>query len=122
MHWQDQRNMILRYATAPANSEVYKQLPQLQADKLKECFKKNNIDDLEAIHKKNKVTKEKELIAAKSRVDTLEGQLQGVEPQDIVTLQEELVEVEKAIYEGLKRQTAYKTQLAEFDHKQKLER
>jgi chromosome segregation ATPase len=91
MHWQDQRNMVMKHVTAPANSEVYKDLPMLQAAALKEAFKKHNVTDLDALHKKNKVTKEKELIAAKATLQTLEGQLNTVVASvDTNVLQEEL--------------------------------
>lgn len=73
--WEEQRAQLLSYVLAPANSEVLKHLPTPQSDKLSELLKKSNINDLEAKHRDNKNKKDKALIAAKSRVETLKERL-----------------------------------------------
>lgn len=91
MPWADQRSMIMSHVTAPANSEVLKGLPNLQAEKLTESFKKKTAAEIEKDNKLNKVNKEKELIAAKATLQTLEGQLNTVAASvDEKDLQEEL--------------------------------
>ncbi len=75
LHWEKQRGMILQYATAPANKEVFKELPKPQSDKLSTLVKKQSLDDLVKIHRDNKNKKEKEHIAAQSRTKTLKEQL-----------------------------------------------
>ncbi|MBO9596764.1 MAG: ATPase [Cohnella sp.] len=80
LHWTKQREMILRYTTPPAKSDVLKQLPDPQANKLAELTKKHSLDDLAKIHggtggQKSKL--EKAHIAAQSRTKTLQEQLAG---------------------------------------------
>jgi hypothetical protein len=107
MHWQDQRNMLFKYVSPPPQSEVLKKLPQLQADKLKAAFKKNSIADLDALHKKNKTSKEREVIAANSRVETLEGQLKGVEVGNIEGLEEERKNLSTELIEHENKHAAF---------------
>lgn len=92
MPWADQRSMIMSHVTAPANSEVLKGLPNLQAEKLTESFKNKTAAEIEKDNKLNKVNKENELIAAKATLQTLEGQLNTVvaSVDEKSTLQEEL--------------------------------
>lgn len=75
MHWEKQRSMLLQYVTAPANKEVFKELPKLQAEKLAELVKKHSLEQLEKIHRENKNKKDKAYIAAQSRTKTLKEQL-----------------------------------------------
>ncbi|CAM3877825.1 ATPase [Cohnella lubricantis] len=83
LHWTKQREMILRYTTPPAKSEVLKQLPSPQADKLADLTKKHSLDDLQKIHggtggQKSKL--EKAHIAAQSRTKTLQEQIDRLPP------------------------------------------
>jgi DNA repair exonuclease SbcCD ATPase subunit len=75
LHWEKQRFMLLQYVSTPANKEVFKHLPPVQADKLAELVKKHSLDDLEKIHRANKTKLEKDHIAAQSRTKTLKEQL-----------------------------------------------
>lgn len=70
-----QRPLLLRYVTAPANKEVFKELPKPQADKLAELVKKRSLEDLYEMHRDNKNKQDKAYIAAQSRTKTLKGQL-----------------------------------------------
>lgn len=78
LHWTKQREMILRYTTAPAKSEVFKHLPVVQAEKLNELTKKHSLDDLQKLHRDQKNKLEKQHIAAQSRTKTLQEQLPPV--------------------------------------------
>lgn len=80
MHWEKQRSMILQYTTAPANKEVFKELPKPQSDKLSTLVKKHSLDDLEKIHRANKTKLDKQYIAAQSRTKTLKEQLDQQAP------------------------------------------
>lgn len=101
LHWEKQRAMVLHYVTAPANREVLKQLPELQANRLGELLKKHSLNDIEQIHKENKKKKDKQYIAAQSRTKTLQEQLsQLTDPkQDIDSLQAELGAIDKQVRE-----------------------
>jgi DNA repair exonuclease SbcCD ATPase subunit len=83
MHWEKQREMLLRYVSPPANKEVFAQLPAAQADKLSELLKKHTLSDLEKIHRENKTKQDKQYIAAQSRTKTLLEQLQRFDGQEI---------------------------------------
>lgn len=111
LHWTKQREMVLSYVTPPAMKEVFATLPVLQKQELEKWFKQHNIDDCEAIHKKNKTQKEKDLIAAKSRVATLE-ESNTAQPYDMDVLLEHLGAVEKQISqaEEAKKAANYATQ------------
>lgn len=76
LKWNEQREMLLKYVTAPANKEVFKHLPDVQSDKLGTLLKKHNLTDIEKIHRDNKNKKDKEYIAAQSRTITLQEQLE----------------------------------------------
>jgi DNA repair exonuclease SbcCD ATPase subunit len=78
LHWEIQRELLLRYVTLPANKEVLKALPEAQAEALN--LKKHNLDDLEKIHKDNKKKQDKAYIAAQSRTKTLKEQLEHYAP------------------------------------------
>lgn len=78
MHWQKQRDMLLQYITAPANKEVLKTLPEVQAKKLADLVKKHSLADLEKIYRDKRVTLDKQRIASQSRVQTLKEQLGAI--------------------------------------------
>lgn len=80
LHWEKQRQMILKYTTAPANKEVLKELPKPQSDKLATLVKKHSLDDLDKIHRANKTKLDKQYIAAQSRTKTLREQLEQQAP------------------------------------------
>lgn len=87
MHWEKQREMLLRYISPPANKEVFAQLPAAQADKLSELLKKHSLSDLEKIHRDNKNKQDKAYIAAQSRTKTLLEQLNNL-PETEVNIEE----------------------------------
>lgn len=80
LHWEKQRQMILKYTTAPANKEVLKELPKPQSDKLAALVKKHSLEDLDKIHRSNKTKLDKQYIAAQSRTKTLREQLEQNAP------------------------------------------
>lgn len=80
LHWEKQRQMILKYTTAPANKEVLKELPKPQSDKLATLVKKHSLEDLDKIHRSNKTKLDKQYIAAQSRTKTLREQLEQNAP------------------------------------------
>lgn len=80
LHWEKQRQMILKYTTAPANKEVLKELPKPQSDKLAMLVKKHSLEDLDKIHRSNKTKLDKQYIAAQSRTKTLREQLEQNAP------------------------------------------
>lgn len=97
MHWEKQRGMVLQYVTAPANKEVFKELPKLQAEKLSVLVKKHLLDELDKIHRNNKNKLEKTYIAAQSRTKTLKDQLDEQAPRTpLESLQAELSQFVKA--------------------------
>ncbi|WP_312118323.1 AAA family ATPase [Brevibacillus reuszeri] len=101
LHWETQRKLILQYVTAPANKEVFAQLPATQADKLAELVKKHSLDDLYEIHRENKPMQDKAYIAAQSRTKTLLEQLNRL-PELNVDVEEagaKITELEKQIEE-----------------------
>lgn len=102
MHWEKQRSMVLQYVTAPSNKEVFKQLPDLQADKLSELVKKHSLDDLKKIHSANKTKMEKAHIAAESKTKTLQEQLEriGELEGDLKSLSEDEIKLKDAIAEA----------------------
>jgi DNA repair exonuclease SbcCD ATPase subunit len=83
MHWEKQREMLLRYVSPPANKEVFAQLPAAQADKLSELLKKHSLSDLEKIHRENKTKQDKQYIASQSRTKTLLEQLDSLPATDV---------------------------------------
>lgn len=80
LHWEKQRQMILKYTTAPTNKEVLKELPKPQSDKLATLVKKHSLEDLDKIHRSNKTKLDKQYIAAQSRTKTLQEQLEQNAP------------------------------------------
>jgi hypothetical protein len=106
LHWTKQRELIMKYTTAPAKSEVLKALPEVQASKLDELTKKHTLDDLQKIHggtggQKSKL--EKAHIAAQSRTKTLQEQLllmdRSDKIDDIETAQQDIAKIDAAIAE-----------------------
>lgn len=95
MHWEKQREMVLKYVAAPINKEVFKVMPKPQADKLKVLVKKHSLDDLDKIHRGNKTKLDKAYIAAQSRTKTLKEQLDQQAP----TVPFESLTLEKADWE-----------------------
>ena len=78
--WKKQRQMVLKYTTAPANKEVLKELPKPQSDKLATLVKKHSLEDLEKIHRSNKTKLDKQYIADQSSAKTLREQLERNAP------------------------------------------
>lgn len=72
--------MLLKYVSAPANKEVFKELPKAQAEKLAVLVKKHSMTDLEKIHRENKTKLDKKYIAAQSRTKTLKEQYENNAP------------------------------------------
>ncbi len=98
--WEEQRAQLLSYVLPPANLEVLKHLPTPQSDKLSELLKKTNINDLEAKHRDNKNKKEKALIAAKSRAETLQERLSTTKQftdSELVNLKNELQSINEKL-------------------------
>jgi hypothetical protein len=101
LKWDKQRSMLLQYVTAPANKEVLKKLPVLQADKLGTLLKKHSLDDIEKIHKDTKSKKDKEFIAVQSRTKTLQEQLNNLSSVNVPadSLKAEIAQFDKQIKE-----------------------
>ena len=123
MKWEKQRSMVLQYVAAPSNKEVFKQLPDLQADKLAELVKKHSLDDLKKIHSANKTKMEKDHIAAQSKTKTLLEQLNNLTSSDIDVqevekeldaLSDQIAEVEKTINGAIKVNDAFYAKQSEI--------
>jgi DNA repair exonuclease SbcCD ATPase subunit len=101
LKWNEQREILLKYVTAPANKEVLKHLPELQSEKLGALLKKHSLDDIEKIHKDNKNKKDKEYIAAQSRTKTLQEQLNQIQVVNVPTdsLKAEIAQIDRQIKE-----------------------
>lgn len=101
LHYEKQRAMILQYVTAPANKEVLKVLPEMQATKLGELLKKHSLSDIEEIHKENKKKKDKAYIAAQSRTKTLKEQQEQLPTINvpIESIKVELAQIDKQVRE-----------------------
>jgi hypothetical protein len=97
LKWDKQREMLLKYVSAPANKEVLKHLPELQSERLGELLKKHNLADIEKIHRDNKNKKDKEYIAAQSRTKTLQEQLEQLPSVNVPveSLKAELAQIDK---------------------------
>jgi DNA repair exonuclease SbcCD ATPase subunit len=96
LKWDKQRSMLLQYVTAPANKEVLKKLPELQADKLQVLLKKHSLEAIDSIHRDTKNKKDKEYIAAQSKTKTLKGLLEEKTPSvPIDTVKVELSQLKK---------------------------
>lgn len=101
MHWEKQREMVMKYVTAPANKEVLKHMPDEQGKYLGTLFKKHSLSDIEKIHRENKTSLDKKYIAAQSRTKTLKEQLDQLPkvtaPMD--SLKAELAQIDKQVRE-----------------------
>ncbi len=100
LKWERQRSMLLQYVSSPANKEVFKHLPDLQAKQLESLLKKHSLTDIEKIHRDNKNKKDKEYIAAQSRTKTFQGQIDELSigvPVD--SLKAELAQIDKQVKE-----------------------
>jgi len=99
LHWEKQRELLLRYVTTPANKEVLKRLVEAQSEVLERYLKKHSLEDLEKIHKDNKNKKDKSYIAAQSRTKTLKEQLSQLseEKLDIDSIKAELGQIDKHV-------------------------
>ncbi|MGK4041370.1 ATPase [Heyndrickxia oleronia] len=80
LHWEDQREMLLKYVTAPANKEVLKHMLDEQKKCLEPLLKKHSLNGLEDLHKDNKKKKDKQYIAAQSKTKTLKEQMEHYQP------------------------------------------
>ncbi|OUM85714.1 MAG: ATPase [Bacillus thermozeamaize] len=109
LHWEKQRSMLLQYVPAPTIREVVEHLPAPQAEVLTPLLKKWLLSDIEAIHRDNKNTKDKQYIAAKSRTKTLQEQLDAATGAagnvDVMAAQKEIERLDTAIAEA--RQKIY---------------
>lgn len=74
LHKDKQRAMLLQYVSAPVNKEILKHMPEGQAVCLEPLLKKNNLTDIEKIHKEKKVSLDKKYIQAQTRTKTLKEQ------------------------------------------------
>nr|WP_256942326.1 ATPase [Bacillus sp. OV166] len=101
LKWDKQREMLLKYVTAPANKEVLKKLPELQAETLGTLLKKHNLIDIDKIHRDNKNKKDKEYIAAQSRTKTILEQLERLPSVNapVESLKAEISQYERQIKE-----------------------
>jgi DNA repair exonuclease SbcCD ATPase subunit len=80
LHWEDQREMLLKYVTAPASKEVLNHMLDEQKKCLEPLLKKHSLNDLEELHKDNKKKKDKQYIAAQSKTKTLKEQMEHYQP------------------------------------------
>ncbi len=81
--WEEQRKQLLQYVTEPTNAEVLNGLTKVDQDYLGPLLKKHSLDDLEKIHRDTYNKKDKESIAAQSRVSTLKEQLDEAEKKSV---------------------------------------
>ncbi|MFP7171921.1 AAA family ATPase [Terribacillus halophilus] len=94
LKWTDQRAMVLKYVTAPANKEVFKALPKAQGDKLAALVKKHSLSDIEKLHREKKTKLDKQYIAAQSKTKTLKEQLE----EDAPRVPLESLQAEKSVF------------------------
>lgn len=120
LKWDKQREMLLKYVPAPANKEVLKQLPELQAERLGELLKKHSLNDIEKIHRDNKNKKDKEYIAAQSRTKTLQEQLEQLPMVNVPadSLKAELAQIDKQVRKLEETMDAAYEKNQEFNHLQ----
>lgn len=124
LHWEKQRSMVLSYVMAPSNKEVFKELPETQAETLAELVKKKSLDDLDKMHRERKTKLDKELIAAQSRTKTLKEQLDQSDPvegdlesleADKVKLTDAIAEADKLPAKAYKNNQVYQSKKHELD-------
>lgn len=78
LHWTKQRELLLSNAQAPLTKTILAKLAEPQSQKLSELLKKHPLKDLEAKAKDDKPKLEKTLVAAESKVKTLQEQAEKV--------------------------------------------
>lgn len=130
LHWQKQRELMMRYTTSPAPAEVFAEMSRTdpgqkqkdivlnpQATKLKELTKKHSRTDLAEIHKKNKADKDAAYMRAQGKVIALEEQLAKLPevPSDI-----ESVELEDAALVEQIRSVQEKIELADEPRRRRM--
>lgn len=116
LHWEKQRELMLRYTTPPTQKEVFAEMSRTspeqkqkdiklnpQAEKLSELVKKHSLPQLVEIHKKNKNDKDAAHKRAQGRTEAIEDQLAKLPdvPCDIEAIKAEdarLVEAVNAIH------------------------
>ncbi|MCM3411489.1 AAA family ATPase [Metabacillus litoralis] len=101
MHWEKQRELLLRYVTPSPNKEILKHLPEEQGKHLGALLKKHNLSDIERIHRENKTKQDKKHIAAKSKTKTLKDQLDQLPEVNapLDSLKVELSQIDKQVRE-----------------------
>ncbi|WP_339271479.1 AAA family ATPase [Paenibacillus sp. FSL K6-1330] len=112
LHWERQRELMLRYSTPPTLKEVFAEMSRTspdqklkdiklnpQAEKLAELVKKHTLPQLEEIHKKNKNDKDTAHKKAQGRTETLEEQFRQLPdvPEDIEAIKVEDAELVKQV-------------------------
>ncbi|GAF63620.1 hypothetical protein BTS2_0511 [Bacillus sp. TS-2] len=124
LNWTEQRKMLMQYVSAPTNKQVLNEMSRTeeeqkvkdivlnpQAKALQEALKKNKLDDLEKLNKDVKNKMDKQHIAAESKTDTLQQQLDSFDGfvVDIDSLETKEKEIRKQIEEADKKPAeAYK--------------
>lgn len=130
LHWERQRELMLRYSPPPTQKEVFAEMSRTapdqklkdiklnpQAEKLAELVKKHSLPQLEEIHKKNKNDKDTAHKKAQGRTETLEEQFRQLPevPEDIDAIKAEYaklleeikgLETKLELAEGPKRKLA----------------
>ncbi|ACT00255.1 hypothetical protein [Paenibacillus sp. JDR-2] len=91
LKWTEQRELLMKGATAPLTKAVLKEIEKLYADKLEPLLKKNSLSDLESKHKQDKTRLEKahteaggatkKLREMLERMPAVEGELTELETQ-----------------------------------------
>lgn len=116
LHWTKQRELLLSNAQAPLTKTVLAKLAAPQAKKLAELLKKHSMKDIEAKAKDDKPKLEKALVAAESKVETLQEQASKVDgvtgtreelEQARIEHDQAIVQLEKDIAKGEKEKVAY---------------
>ncbi|MBO2943617.1 AAA family ATPase [Paenibacillus sp. F411] len=119
LHWEKQRELMLRYTAAPTQKEIFAEMSRTspdqkhkdiklnpQAEKLAELVKKHTMPQLVEIHKKNKNDKDAAHKRAQGRTEALEDQIHKLPdiPEDIEAIKAEdaeLVTQIRAIHEKI---------------------
>ena len=121
LHWEKQREMIMRYVSTPANKEVLKGLPKPQSEALAPLLKKNKIEDINEKHKKMVTKLREQYIAAESRTKTLKEHLNNTAPTvPVESLKVELSQLHKergAIRSTLDEASAKNKEYTELERK-----
>jgi DNA repair exonuclease SbcCD ATPase subunit len=86
-HKDKQRDMIMRYVTAPASSEVFKQMSETESKPLAELFKKHDIEKAKALHTDLKNKNDKLHVQSQGSVKTLTEQLEELGQPEAIDLE-----------------------------------